>query len=79
MSTERLTVARLALSNLLEIYAPMNAGRTAALDALRAGVDELEAAVREDVARPETVTGDFAPDAPAAERANDTNPRRSRR
>lgn len=48
MSAERLIAARLALTNLLEIYAPCNVGRTAALEALRGGVDEFEVAVRED-------------------------------
>jgi len=48
MSAERLTLARLALSKLLEIYTPMNACRTSALDALRRGVSEFETAVRED-------------------------------
>lgn len=48
MSAERLTLARLALSRLLEIYTPTNAGRDGALKALRGGVDEFEQAVRED-------------------------------
>lgn len=42
------TAARLKLSALLEIYTPTNAGRTAALEALRQGVTEFEAEVRAD-------------------------------
>lgn len=46
--SERLTLARLALANALEIYAPMNASRGAAIEAVRNSTDELEAAARED-------------------------------
>lgn len=64
------TVARLKLSRLLELYTPCNASRTAALDALRKGVDEFEAEVRADeraqvlAAQPATIPLNFT-EAPA--------------
>jgi hypothetical protein len=73
------TAARLKLSALLEMYTPCNASRTAALDALRKGVEEFETEVRADeraqvlAAQPATIPLNFT-ETPAAPPATPADP-----